>query len=294
MVKRIAEPEVLECLRQITSGGDGVLLPWEQFENYQTIDPHNARLRELLSSTIEGGTWQLLWIPSSLPYYRPTGAFAGAAEAGFTKRLVFSSWQMVPKSIATLLSYEVERRMMTLQDPAGQNTAEARERRRPLLRFTRSDGRLTGMAILGLLYPARALARSYDPLRYKCDQAGQVLECEDMLGLIENSLSERLATLARRAPNSGPEDEAWYWAAPILLDLAENPGETRNWWNSDSIARDWSGEEEGEETPAGRTTSRKRGGYLGENATLAEFRRIWRRSWRSWPWRHPRSPHCGR
>ena len=39
-------------------------------------------------------------------------------------------------------------------------------KRRPLLRFARSDGRLTGLALLALLYPAVALAEVGDPLSY--------------------------------------------------------------------------------------------------------------------------------
>ena len=42
------------------------------------------------------------------------GAFADPKLAGFTKRLVFSSWSMVPQVIATLVSYEAERQMMRI------------------------------------------------------------------------------------------------------------------------------------------------------------------------------------
>ena len=61
-------------------------------------------------------------MPPSMPYYSLTGAFADLAKNGFTKRLVFSSWQVVPKAIAILISYEVERRMITSHDPDAQNT----------------------------------------------------------------------------------------------------------------------------------------------------------------------------
>ena len=40
------------------------------------------------------------------------GDFDDPALAGVTKRLVFSSWAVVPQVIASLVSYEVERLMM--------------------------------------------------------------------------------------------------------------------------------------------------------------------------------------
>jgi len=44
----------------------------------------------------------------------PAGPFAKLtdplARLRLTKRLIFSNWRVVPKAVATLLSYEVERR----------------------------------------------------------------------------------------------------------------------------------------------------------------------------------------
>ena len=44
------------------------------------------------------------------------------------------------------------------------NSQESRAKRRPLLRFSRSDGRLTGLPLLSLLYPSVTLAQEADPL----------------------------------------------------------------------------------------------------------------------------------
>ena len=41
-------------------------------------------------------------------------------------RLIFSSWRLVPRAIAGMLSYEVERRMVA-GDAAVENTPEVRE-----------------------------------------------------------------------------------------------------------------------------------------------------------------------
>ena len=99
-------------------------------ERYEQLDPANARLRALLFDVVDSGLWQCLWLPPAHTTYRPTGAFDGAA--GATKRLVFSSWAVVPRVISALVSYEVERRAFLTEDPETQNTAATRERRRPL------------------------------------------------------------------------------------------------------------------------------------------------------------------
>src|SRR3990172_10800217 len=64
---------ILESLR----AGNGLLLPWEDITRYEPVDPANARLRALMVDMLDGGAWRLLWVPPSLPYYRPAGALAG-------------------------------------------------------------------------------------------------------------------------------------------------------------------------------------------------------------------------
>jgi len=244
---RASEPEVVAAFKAAVDRS-GVLLPWASLRSFKPIDARNPRLRELIRDTVDCGAWQALWMPPSMPYYNLTGAFAELAMARFTKRLVFSSWQVVPKTIATLVSYEVERRMITSHDPEAQNTPEARRARRALLNFARSNDRLTGMPVLGLLYPCFFLAQQFDPLRYMCEQhAGSRLEAADVLGLIEMDVSESLESLVKDAPNVGPEDEAWYWAAPILLDEKANPDAARRWWADESLATKWLGAEEEDE-----------------------------------------------
>lgn len=51
----------------------------------------------------------LLWMPPTVPYYTPSGVFAG--KDNFSKMMVFSSWEMVPRMVSCLLSHEVESRI---------------------------------------------------------------------------------------------------------------------------------------------------------------------------------------
>ena len=141
-----------------------VSLSWEELEDYAQLDPANARLRSVLEWMGRGEAWRLLWLPPSLPYYAESGPWKRAREQQLSKRLIFSTWQVVPKAIASVVSYDVERRIMRRFDGSIRNTPEERRRRRPLLRFAYSNERPTGMPALGILYPSPSLTELGDPL----------------------------------------------------------------------------------------------------------------------------------
>lgn len=225
-----------------------LLLPWEDVSGYSKVDPGNARLRDLLADTIGVGAWRLLWMPPSMPYYRLEGVFAEPAVERLTKRLVFSAWVVVPKMIATLLSYEAERRMIRSFEEEPENSVEARQRRRPLLRFPppQEDRRHPpGMPVLGMLYPCATLARECDPLRAARDTKGAGLPAlEDVLGWAQHRIEQLLQEVVGADHDSeGTEDEAWYWAAPILMDLRLDEQATLEWFRDQDLAAAWSGEE---------------------------------------------------
>jgi hypothetical protein len=79
----------------------GALMSWEEVTAYGRIDPANARLRSLITDVLDSGGWKLLWVPPSQPYYGMEGAFADPRARRFTKRLVFSSWRVVPTKVST-------------------------------------------------------------------------------------------------------------------------------------------------------------------------------------------------
>ena len=87
-----------------------LLLKKASIHSYRPIAANNARL-EYLKDTVfaDGriGSEALLWIPPSRPYYRTGGVFDRNRD--FSKVLVFSSWEMVPRMISIMLSYEAER-----------------------------------------------------------------------------------------------------------------------------------------------------------------------------------------
>uniref|UniRef100_B8HZJ6 DEAD-like helicase n=1 Tax=Cyanothece sp. (strain PCC 7425 / ATCC 29141) TaxID=395961 RepID=B8HZJ6_CYAP4 len=228
-----------------------LLLSRQDIETYAKVDACNARLRGLLEDTIGVGAWKLLWVPPSLPYYKLGGVFSNAKLTQVTKRLVFSSWRIVPKMIASLLSYEAERKMIKSFEQNPQNTPEARERRRPLLRFARSKDnkiRLTGMPVLGLLYPSMVLAIEGDPLSFaiKTDAPG-IPALEEVQSRIANRIEALLQALNIEPFEAGAEDESWYWVAPILLDRHFEPQATHDWFSLPDLASTWAGKEHEQE-----------------------------------------------
>lgn len=216
------------------------------------MDPGNARLRRLLSDTVEAGMWRMLWLAPSQPYYELSGPYKGASGISFTKRLVFSAWRVVPKVIAAIASYEAERRMMRLLDSDAENTPEARRHWRPLLRFGFSEGRLTGMPVLALVYPSVVLATVGDPLRLagqRVQDGAPLPDTDQAIAAVRRALQPLLAQLPEGKPTPAP-DGAWYWAAPLLLDFLAEPEATRGWLARAGAAGAWCGGRDGREAEA--------------------------------------------
>lgn len=199
------------------------LLHWDDLRRYRALDPGNAKMRGLVKDVLDRGMWRVLWLPPSLPYYEPSGAYAEKQVRDFTKRLVFSAWNVVPKAISLVLSYEAERRTMEL---GGVIRAYDHERQTGLLRFqVDSSGRLTGLPVLALLYPSATLARLGDPLAHARRTASTLpAPASDVLASVRHEVAVALDGLPASATD-GPEDQRWYWAAPFLLDT-DVPGQS--------------------------------------------------------------------
>ncbi|MDD9999983.1 MAG: helicase-related protein [Rhodospirillaceae bacterium] len=230
-------------LAKLLTNNGRVFLSWKDVEAYAQVDPANARLRSLLTWIERSEMWKLLWLPPSLPYYAQSGPWRKAQEQQVSKRLIFSTWTVVPKAIASVVSYDVERRIFRRFDESIRNTAEERKKRRPLLRFAYSNERLTGMPVLGILYPSPSLVKLGDPVpvpERKSTLADAVDRAQERLEPLLGRLTESYLGLER-------EDEAWYWAAPILLDLEGYGESTRQWFSRWDLPSVWNGAQEDED-----------------------------------------------
>lgn len=225
----------------------GALLSKDDISAYRQLDPGNARLRNLMHDMLDTEAWRLLWMPPSWHYYETEGEFTQPISRTLTKRLIFSSWQIVPKVVASLLTYEAERRMLGI-DPEGEpgsQSVEARRRRRGLLRFAQSEGRLTGMPVLGLLYPSFTLATEIDPRGFApADPEAPRPSLSEVLQRASSECRRLLHDITASGPTDGEIDESWYWAAPILLDLNRDDKNEKAWFGQSSLALQWRGEEE--------------------------------------------------
>ena len=206
-----ANPPLAEAFR--ASAGR---LSWPDITSYKRLDPGNAKMRGLVSDVLDRGAWKLAWIPPSLPYFELDGAYKEPPLRDFTKRLIFSAWTVVPKTIGAIVSYEAERRLSEAS-PTQTRSYDA-PRATALLTFQRSEGRLTGMPVLGMMYPSFTLAQAGDPLDV-ARELGVTLPMDraDYLAEVSRRVAKLLIKLPA-GPNTGPADVAWYWAAPILRD----------------------------------------------------------------------------
>lgn len=212
-----ANPKLAEAFR--ASAGR---LSWSDIASYKQLDPGNAKMRGLVTDVLDRGAWKLAWIPPSLPYYELAGVYAEPALRDFTKRLIFSAWTVVPKTIGAVISYEAERRLSR----TGATPARAYDapRATALLTFQRSEGRLTGMPVLGMMYPSPTFAEAGDPLDVARGFGVTLpLSRQDYLAEVSRRVTELLAGLPA-GPSSGAADDRWYWAAPILVDRIETRG----------------------------------------------------------------------
>lgn len=221
---------------------EGDLLSFERIKKYQEIEIPNAKTRQLVTELEQLQAFDILWLPPSAPYYCLSEDYAKAAEAGITKRLVFSAWHLVPRSLAVLLSYQSERHVFCKDEESPENTAEARSSRRGLLRFSLSEGRLTGLSVLTLLFPSRVLAELCDPRVFARERGTINHKSGEVLAWAVSRIQRFLDPMLTYAEEDQAADQTWYWAAPFLLEREKFASAMDNWWQIPDLADFWSGQ----------------------------------------------------
>ena len=143
-----------------------MLLRRNRINRYYKIPPNNGRLNRLLTEVFGkngNGSELMLWLPSSRPYYKTNNVFS--KNAGYSKTLVFSCWEMVPRMIACMISYEAERSVVEklgrddIRYFANEDFDDQKKKKRTVNVRLRDE-----MADL-LLYPCKTLADLYDPVK---------------------------------------------------------------------------------------------------------------------------------
>ena len=110
------------------------LIKKKNINTYERIPSCNAKL-DKLSNILFGEKGekhgeQLFWIPASHPYYKIPASNVFAKNQDFSKVLVFSAWEMVPRMIACMISYAIKQKSISHAFPSATytNTKENSEK----------------------------------------------------------------------------------------------------------------------------------------------------------------------
>ena len=216
LVEAIEAPGPSDKIVEALQRHDAAFLKAATLRSWGSIDPGNAKLRELVGELIDEGLWRLLWMPPTLPYWPLEGPFEGKEHA--TKRLLFSAWNLVPDVVSAVLSYEAERLMMGGRLDSYDNP-DAQQR--PLLRLTQTAaGVRSRHRLLLLLLPCLPLADRAHPLGAPPGQ--------DRRAWVRAQVEDLLADPRLPNPRDGSIDDRWEWAAPLVLD-PDLPAFLRAW-----------------------------------------------------------------
>jgi hypothetical protein len=237
-----SDKELLKLLKETKN----LWLNTKAIDAYKNLLPSNklpnAKIRLLTEDAIGSNGWKLLWIPPTTSYYNFDGAYKNSTT--FSKTIVFSAWQMVPRMIAALLSYEVERKSFANIDHKPEEiekglyfTKGKRRKPEPLLVFPfNDDGSKLRLTNFILKYPCVYLAKCFDPL-----QEGQKSQSkQQVLKIIEAIIKPKIVTLITKygSKTSQIHSSRWLWALPILLDKEYETAEIAGWLNSGNSISD--------------------------------------------------------
>lgn len=223
-------PEMLENIDR--ESRDILWLKRNDINNFRPLKCNNARLEAVKKHVFSNKSELLLWVPPSKPYYAPSGVFKDVEN--FSKTLIFSSWEMVPRMVSCMLSYEEERRTIGTLAKSNDDiniryfSSERKQYPGPRMRFSIADNRLNSMSLFCLLYPSKFLTDCYNPIACMNNS----MSLREIEKDIEVKIAKRLDRY--KTPNSGIVDQRWYYMAALLLD----PPEYVTGWLEDKSHKD--------------------------------------------------------
>ncbi len=196
------EPERRSQLMPFFSGAQRIAKG--DVEQFRQLDWANARMRALAEDVLTRGWWRLLWMPPSLLYHSLGGPYDSVESAEVTKHLIFSSWVAAPSAIASLLSYEVHRRIFKGSRPSNPTRLDYRI----------VDDRPASMSALALFWPQPELALRTDPL----DAAGEHDSAPRVEHLLEWARRRVEPLVGQDGAVTSTASAVWYWFAPARAE----------------------------------------------------------------------------
>lgn len=188
-------------------------LNYKAVNNYEELPLTNARLTRLLDEVFKSQSYAVnnpalfLWVPPSMPYYEFGGVYRGSE--GFSKTLIFSAWEMVPRMIASLVSYEEERRTIGRLDKKSDYFSSNRSPENRIAVNQEYASCLT--------YPCRKFAEMYKP-----QNGDKPQPLESLLNNLRKQIAKELDLLCDKfhieKTEKGIQDIQWYYAVPQMLD----------------------------------------------------------------------------
>lgn len=147
---------------------DHLYLQYNKVNGYKNIPASNAKLEYLRKMMFEEyQSHKLLWVPASHPYYKTRGIYS--KSAGFSKVLVFSAWEMVPRMISIMLSYYSEQKVL-------QELIKRGKRPGNYYKETKNHNRYGANRL-------NALKDEENPLMYPCQYLSEVYSPKETLGM---------------------------------------------------------------------------------------------------------------
>ncbi len=164
----------------------------------------HARTAALADSLIDAGMHRLLWLAPSRPAYELAGPFKDLGDAARTKRLIFSSWRMVPRAVSTVVDGLFSAR---LDSENGAPAARRHEEAEGDYALGYPCSWLAGLGHPDTLARAAEAAGCTPSVDVLADRI--VFAVHDMLEEVEAKYGGR---------EDGTPDASWYWLGPLLMD----------------------------------------------------------------------------
>ena len=190
---------------------DALLLSKYAINNYRPIPAANGKLKYLhdlvFGTRHEKKTQLLLWVPASNPYYKAGGVFESNEACNFSKIILFSSWEMVPRMISIMMSYYSE--LYTLGE-LKKVEAEIRYTSQKKNRYGENRLRADGL----LEYPCRTLSGLFSPTTFYEEKLSSIRK------IIKQRIQEEFAqnTIISSIPQQGRNNAKLILTLMKILD----------------------------------------------------------------------------
>ena len=190
---------------------DALLLSKYAINNYRPIPAANGKLKYLhdlvFGTRHEKKTQLLLWVPASNPYYKAGGVFESNEARNFSKIILFSSWEMVPRMISIMMSYYSK--LYTLGE-LKKVEAEIRYTSQKKNRYGENRLRADGL----LEYPCQTLSGLFSPTTFYGEKLSSIRK------IIKQRIQEEFAqnTIISSIPQQGRNNAKLILTLMKILD----------------------------------------------------------------------------